>query len=284
MTSNTDSDDLDISDFISNFKGFDDIEAKKDDIEVSDEQPEVIFFLDDIPGAPDAEDIVVLEEGDEGEVEIEAGSEDSDEADPWKWEPAGFLSWLQDKFDNVPSHSGYDTTGLEKAISYFELLDKEITKAMRNDFKNEIDSAEAEKAREQIEEGLERLVDRLQKVKTDKYKRHAKKSKTSWAEEAGLIKEAKSTKISGITITVPLLISRCARVCVNGSISAGHDLEEIFASQVKEYKLDNREQAELSQLLEDMGYPIIQDRGYAVGEEVNIYKSDNFDWAANYKA
>jgi uncharacterized protein YktB (UPF0637 family) len=91
-------------------------------------------------------------------------------------------------FSSVPSHSGYDSTGLEKAISYFEALDREITKAMRTDFKNEIDSAKAERAREQIEEGLERLVKRLEGVKKTKFKK-GKKSK-SWVVETGLVKEA----------------------------------------------------------------------------------------------
>jgi hypothetical protein len=154
---------------------------------------------------------------------------------------------------------------------------------MRTDFKNEIDSASAERAREQIETGIERLIDRLEKVNKDKFKRKGKKSK-GWAEETGLVKEAqKATRITGITITVPLLISRIARVCINGMVSAGHDIEDIYKRQVEEYSLDKREQAELSQLLSDMGYPMLQDRGYPVGEPVDIWRSDNFDWSAQYR-
>ena len=251
-----------------------------DNIEVSDDPHEVVFTLDKIPGAPNAQEIIVDNDDDEDVVEVEA---DPADADAWKWEHSGFLPWLSKMFSNVPPHSGYDTTGLEKAISYFEALDREISKAMRTDFKDEIDSAQAERAREQIENGLERLIDRLDGVKVDKYKRHKKKSK-SWAEEAGIVKEAqKSTPISGITITVPLLISRIARVCINGMVSAGHDIEDIFKRQVAEYTLDKREQAELSQLLSDMGYPMMQDRGYPVGAPVETWRSDNFDWSAQYK-
>jgi len=258
--------------------GFAPIEVGEN-IEVSGEDaPEdVIFVIDEIPGAPNAQEIVISEEPNGEDIEVE---EDGDSG--WKWEHSGFLPWLQKMFKNVPSHSGYDTTGLEKAISYFEALDREITKAMRTDFKNEIDSAHAERAREQIEEGLERLVDRLEKVRTDKYKRHAKKKSKSWAEEAGIVKEANTTRITGITITVPLLISRIARVCINGMVSAGHDIEDMFKRQAEEYKLDKREQAELSQLLSDMGYPMRQDRGYPVGEPVDVTRSDNFDWGAQY--
>jgi hypothetical protein len=253
-------------------------------LEFDDDQEEddMVFMLPDVPGAPDAEDIEV---GEDGDIEVEEEEDVEVEQDPWNWSSnglGGFLGWLKSMIDGVPKHSGYDTTGLEKAIAYFEAVDKEITKAMRQDYRNEIDASSAERAREQIEKGLDRLVDRLEKVKSSKYKRHAKKKK-SWAENVGLIKEAqKSTNISGITIVVPLLISRLARVCINGMVSAGHDLEDVFASQVKEYDLDKREQAELAQLLADMGYSVWQDRGVQVGKPVDTTRSDNKDWVANY--
>lgn len=272
--------DLNLGDFLLPMMGGDFPGIEVDEgIEVSDDTPdEVIFVLDDIPGAPNAQEILVEDE--DGDIEVDADPED---VDTWKWEPAGFLSWLQKMFTSVPAHSGYDTTGLEKAISYFEALDKEITKAMRTDFKNEIDSAKAERAREQIENGIERLIERLEKVNKNKYKRKGKKSK-SWAVETGMVKEAqKTTNITGITITVPLLISRIARVCVNGMVSAGHDIEDMYKRQVDEYSLDKREQAELAQLLADMGYPMLQDRGYPVGEPVEIWRNDNFDWSAQYR-
>lgn len=273
-----DIDDLRMQDLLEVPVAFPSIDVEDDDIEVSDyDADEVVFVLDDVPGAPSAGEIIISD--DDNEVEVQANPED---IDTWSWEPKEFLGWLQKMFDSVPKHSGYDSTGLEKAISYFEALDREITKAMRKDFKNEIDSAKAERAREQIEKGLERLVDRLEKVRKDKFKK-SKKSK-SWSESAGIVKEAqKATRITGITVTVPLLISRIARVCINGMVSAGHDIEDMYTRQVEEWKLDKREQAELAQLLEDMGYAMHTDRGYPVGEPVEIWRNDNFDWGAQYR-
>jgi hypothetical protein len=251
-----------------------------EDLEVSsdnEEDPidEIVFVLDPVPGAPEAKEIII--EPDNNEVEVDAEPADNN---VWKWEHATFLPWLQRMFQNVPKHTGHDTTGLEKAIAYFEALNKEITKAMRSDFKNEIDAAKAEKAREEIETGVDRLLDRLEKVNNDKFKKHNKKS---WAITTGLIKEGKSTAINGITITVPLLISRIARVCINGVVSAGHDMNDLFDGQVKEYNLDKREQAELCQLLDDMGWPIHQDRGYPVGTHVDMSKSDNWEWSQQFR-
>jgi hypothetical protein len=54
--------------------------------------------------------------------------------------------------------------------------------------------------------------------------------------------------------------------------------------QVSKYKLNDREQAQVMQLLADMGYPLRQDRGYLADEDVDTTSSDNFDWAANYRS
>lgn len=253
-----------------------------------DGEPEFLSF--DLPMIPGSDDEGFEIEEDES-IEVEEEEEDHldiEEPDKWDWSARGgvpkFLSWLQEMIHAVPRHSGRDTTGLERAISYFEVLDKEITKAMRLDFKEEIDSAKAEEARAQIEEGLERLVERLEKVKTSKYKRHAKKKKKSEADHA-LVKEAmKSTNVSGIVITVPIFISRLARVCINGMVSAGHDIEDTFHDQAKRWKLTDREQAELLQLLQDMGYmpSSSMDRGFKVDESRDPTSSDNYDLMANF--
>ena len=262
-----------------------------EDEDEKDEHPdpkELIFVLPDIPGAEgEPMDEVFMGPIGEDEGEAEETEVESEPADPWDWMkqggPGKFLHWLHSMMTNVPRHTGRDTTGLEKAISYFEALDKEITKAMRVDFHNEIDSAKAEEARAQIEDGLERLLDRLERVRVTKYKRHAKKNKKKAEEQTGmLVKEAKHTHVGGIVVTVPLLISRLARICINGMVNAGHDIENSFKKLSEKYDLTKREQAELLQLLDDMGYPVRRDRGYDIDDDVDITSSDNYDWAANY--
>lgn len=251
--------------------------------EPKDGVEEIVFVLPKIPGADDDSDIVVEQDGG-AEIEIDEPKDVIVESpDQWDWQSRGissFLNWLSEMLQNVPRHTGRDTTGLEKAISYFEAVDKEITKAMRMDYKNEIDSAKAEEARAQIEDGLERLVDRLEKVRTSKYKRFSKKKKADESSNK-IIKEANTTKINGIAITVPLFISFLARTLINGHVSAGHDLEDMFRKLDKKYKLTDREKAELTQLMLDMNFPMRLDRGL-LGEDVDVERSDNFDWAANY--
>lgn len=252
-------------------------------LEFEDQEP-ITFELPEVPGAPDADDIVIEDvEEPSGEEEEERVTNDN----PWDWQSKGlkqFIAWLNQMMKNVPRHSGYDSTGLEKAISYFEALDKEITKAMRMDYKDEINHAEAERAREQIENGLERLLERLDKVKKQKFKRYKKKSK-AWYEVEGLVKQASPmTNVVGITVTVPLFIHRIARVIINGMVSAGHDAEDMYERLKKEYGLTKREEAEVQQLLMDMGYDIFTDRGLPIGGQLDKTRSDNFDFQANYNS
>lgn len=255
------------------------------------EPGEVEIVIEDLPGAPhgthDPEPLEVSEHDKHDEDKLEVTDENdakkSKKPEKWDWEskgPTGFIAWIKGRIEDVPKHSGYDSAGLERAVAYMERLDNEISKAMRLDLDGAFDANKIEAVRSQIDEGLSRLHDRLDKVKKHSKSRRKKKADV----DSALIKEAqKITGVQGIYVTVPLLISRVARVCINGMVSAGHDIEDIYGKQVKKYKLNEREQAETMQLLADMGYPLRQDRGYMPDEDVDFASSDNMDWAANYK-
>jgi hypothetical protein len=248
----------------------------------------VIEFIG-LPGAPNSPEpvIEVDDKSDEGNLEVaEKDSDDtkkSKKSERWDWESkgaTGFLAWIKERFDTVPKHSGYDTAGLERAVSYLEKLDSEISKAMRLDLDGELDANKIEEIRAKIEEGIDRLYERLDKIKQSK----KTKRKRSDVEISSFIKEAqKITGVKGIYIMAPLFASRIARICINGMVSGGHDIEEMFSKQVKKWKLTDREQAEVMQLLADMGYPLRQDRGYMPDEDFDISVDDQFDWAANFK-
>jgi ElaB/YqjD/DUF883 family membrane-anchored ribosome-binding protein len=257
-------------------------------MEVS-EPAEIEIVIEELPGAPkgthDPEPILEVSEED-GKDKSDLDENDAKKPkknEKWDWEahgPTGFVAWIKARIDDVPKHSGYDSAGLERAVSYMERLDNEISRAMRLDLDGELDANKIEAVRSQIDDGLSRLHDRLDKVKKHSKSRRKKKADADYS----LVKEAqKITGVQGIYVTVPLLISRVARVCINGMVSAGHDIEDIYAKQVKKYKLSDREQAETMQLLADMGYPLRQDRGYMPDEDVDFASSDNMDWAANYK-
>lgn len=263
---------------------------------------EIVITLPDVPGADNAPDIEIVDEDAQkvinqiqsNDVSELSSSEDSEKSsdkksskknEKWDWESkgaSGFISWVKDRLDNVPKHSGMDTAGLERAISYLEKIDSEISKAMRLDLDGDLDANKIEEVRSTIDEGLERLQERLSKIK--KSKKGGKKKVALQYEQDGFIKEAqKITGVQGVYVTVPLLVSRIARVCINGMVSAGHDIEDLFKRQASFYKLNDREQAEVMQLLSDMGYPLRQDRGFMPEDALEVSDSNGMDWAINYR-
>lgn len=255
------------------------------------EPGEVSIVIEELPGAPadskDPEEPVmeVLEEP--GPNAVDDNEAKKSKKDPkWDWEahgPTGFIAWVKSRCDDVPKHSGQDTAGLERAIAYLDRLDGEISRAMRMDLDGELDANQIEKVRAMIDDGVARLHDRLDKVKKVKKTKRSKK-KAEIEIDNILVKEAqKITGVQGIFVTVDLLTSRIARVCINGMVSAGHDLDDLFDRQVKYYGLDRGQKAAAMQLLSDMGYALRQDRGIPPDEDLHVEDSDNFDFAANYK-
>lgn len=265
-------------------------EAFEDQVVSLDEpETELVIVIDDIPGAPKGTKLPQIEIVEEDNEKIDKKDSNNLEQKekqkgPWDWrglDSEGFFVWIKERFDSVPKHSGFDTAGLERAKSYLEKLDSEISAAMREDIDGTLDENKIEQIRNQIENGLNKIKDRIRGVKD------SKKSSTKKAEEEleDLVKTGqKVAGIGKVLVTVPLLISRIARVCINSVVSAGKDLKLVFDDQVEKYKLNDREQAELLQLLEDMGYPLQpMDRGYKYEESYSRDSNKNYDFNQNFR-
>lgn len=259
----------------------------------SDPSDDIILVLDKVPGGHDQDDIV------EPELEVEEPEEVIVDDDPWSAlssmlsskKMGGYLAWLSRMMQRapegspwgIPSHSGRDSAGIERAIAYLEELNKSISKAARFDFKNEIAIEALEKARDEIQTGIDRLEDRLSQIISSKYPKNKKKKKAD-EDSDEMVKTAGSPRINGITVTVDLLISSLARSCINGMVSAGHDIERTFVALAKEYELNSREKLCLAQLLDDMGYTVRRDLGMPLDKEIDTTSVDNVNFMANYYA
>lgn len=221
-------------------------------------EEECVFTLPLVPGGEIQEEI---EEEDENELAVEEEDDEVkvEEPEAWDWQARGvgnFVSWLKGMLNNVPRHDGVSSTGIERAISYLESLNRIISKAVRSDLKDELDVSAVENMRDEIHKGIVRLEERLEKINSNKYKKPSKKKRAD-EDQDGLVKEAqKIAGIGKIVITVPLLISHIVRVCINGTVSAGKDMEDTFKKLAEKYKLTPRERVEAIQLLEDYGWPL----------------------------
>lgn len=228
------------------------------------------------PSLPTPGIIEVHEPGHEPKQHKEKGPKDR-----WDWQSIGlhkFMDWCQDRLNSIPDVSGNETTAIERAISYLKRFNKEISNAISTDYDGEIDVKAIEVVRKWIFDSISTLEEILEQRHNNDY---SKKKATDG--DLKIVKEARTPFSGGIIVSVPLLISRCARVCINGTVSAGHDITRLYNDQVKKYSLNIREQAELAQHLEDMGFPLRTDRLMLPDEEIQI-DNGRGDLASNYKA
>jgi hypothetical protein len=259
------------------------------------EPVDVEIVVEELPGAPagtkDPEPM--LEVSDEPVHADEKPADDANDAkkmknEKWDWAskgPHGFVAWVKERIDSVPKHSGFDTAGLERALAYMEKLDNEISKAMRMDLDEELDANKVEDIRSKLDDGISRLQDRLEKVRNSKKSSKKRKKSAEVVEQSeGLVKEAqKILGVKGVYIMAPLLISGIARICINGTVSAGRDISDLYHRQVKQWKLSDREQFELRQLLFDMGFPMPYDRSVSMTEDFDPGSDSNYELMQNFK-
>jgi len=273
--------------------GFDDIDEGDITKEVDDETGEVelsgegdgiVFKLSVVPGADD-EEVIELDD-DEEEDEVVMDEKTDTPLDSWDWEKSGgpgkFLNWLQSKFSSIPKHSGQDTTGVERALSYFQRLDTEISKAMKKDFNREIDSAKAEEARTEIEEGMDRLIERLEKLRSKKFKRYNTKKKSELI--MGMVKNAETTTSGKMIVTIPYMISSIARACIESAVQGGKDIEDSYNEMTEKFGLDKKDKYLVAQLIKDMNYPILLDRLNFGKEAITPSKSEKSEYMRQYYA
>jgi hypothetical protein len=256
-----------------------------------------ITFDSDMPGVPRKEVEKIKLEPEEKELEVSEADDEKDEDKAedkkpnsiWDWQTQGlpnFLNWVNERFLNVPYHSGRDTAGIERAISYLKAVDSEISKAMRSDKDGQLDFAKIVDVRSKIENGIQALktqLDRLVKPrkKADEEIELIIKEGEDTSEQ--IVKEAqKAVPLKGNYVNVPLLIAGIARICINSTISAGHSMEDSFEKLAKKFKLDDREKFQVVLLIRDMGFPIRADRFSLLEEQIDPTESQGLDYMTNY--
>lgn len=263
------------------FDGDDDAENENLEIkEISDKDDgdNLEIFISELPGAPNGTKVPVVEiDQDEKETSDENDAK-TKKTDKWNWKGKGdFVAWLKERLASVPKHSGTDIAGLERAVSYMSKIDDAISKAMREDMDGELDADKVEEVRSQIEDGMERLEDRIETIKKTK-----KKKKTAEIDPEMVKEGGSSLAMRGVYITVPVFISSLARIIVNAHVSNGRDMNDIYNKLVKKFAVNEREELEIQQVLLDMGMPLHMDRGLVGQKDIDINSSDNFDFSAYF--
>jgi len=264
---------------------------------------EISIEIEAVPGAPDAKPIEVKDKKDKNDLQDGKETKEAAPKDEWDWKPFHsdghkFVAWIEQRYSQVPAHSGTTIEGHERAKNYLKRLLSEIRSAMSTDISGKLDESAVDQCVQKIQKGIEVLEDRIDKLEAARKKASSEYTSTTmeWLKKSAsygnvpgvesafpMVKVANLQKSNGgVVATVPLFLFRLAKVLIESTISAGHDMKSVFSALTKKWNLSDREQAELQELLLVMGYPLTMiDRGYRVDEDVDL-KDGQFDFQSQY--
>jgi hypothetical protein len=197
-----------------------------------------------------------------------------------------FMEWFVGKLRQIqhPSAILGNKTKMEKALGQYIKLNREVSKALRSDFDDVLDTTRVDELRSFVEKAIDTLEDSLYGI--EKMKRRRKQMKRRGSEENGeMVKEGTAPHFGGMVISVSPFIRGIAGLLINGKVANGRNMEELFEEIKKKYDLDKREELEVLQVVADMGYPIYRDRAKLNEDTTDPTREDNFgEWATIYYA
>jgi len=182
-----------------------------------------------------------------------------------------FMEYVQEQYPgNIPQHDGRTTVGCERASSFLDRLNSEISKVIREDHDNVLDVQALEDVRVNIMRDILLLKSHLGKLKKRLKDEHGKQSEASaipsWVSVTGdavefedLKKEASTPR--NIVIAVSPFERAISGIMINAHVSGGHPIEEVYDFLSNKYSIDDREELAIMQLCMDSGFHIFKDRG-----------------------
>ena len=213
-----------------------------------------------------------------------------------------FMSHVDELYPSqIPKHDGTSTVGCERAISFLDRMNGDISRAIREDHESVLDIAKLEDVRVNIMRDVLVLKDHLGKLKKQIKDSHSQKdakasSAPSWKSPSGRslsyeqLKNAEELKKQAATpnnlvIAVSPFERAISGMMINAHVSAGHPMEDVYASLKKKYSLTDREELSIMQLCMDSGFHIFKDRGsYAPEASKDDEGKRGVDFVRNYFA
>jgi hypothetical protein len=187
-----------------------------------------------------------------------------------------FMQYISSQYPhNIPSHDGTTTVGCERAISFLDRLNSQISKAIREDTNNVLDLGALEDVRASIMRDVITLKEHLSNLKKklkDSGKKTASQDVPLWNSPSGekvdlfAIKKQATTP-NNMVISVTPFERAIVGIMINAHVSAGHPMGEVYEALKEKYDLTEREELAILQLCLDSGYPIFKDRGSSSAED-----------------
>jgi hypothetical protein len=260
------------------------------------------------------EDLLDVDEahGDEplpGSFMTESETEDGEEEVETDYANDGDLSKFMDYVyqvypANIPQHDGDSMSGCERAVSFLDKLNSEMSRAVRDDSDSSIDLSMLEDVRLNVMKDIMVLKNHLGKLKKkfkDSHKKNATQDATikeagrgktpTWLSRSGeeieyteLTKEASTP--NNMVIAITAFERAISGIMINAHVSAGNDMEEVYEFLNKKYDITPREELSIMQVVADSGHHIFKDRGTYGHDESKSKDSNNrgVDFIKNYFA
>lgn len=203
-----------------------------------------------------------------------------------------FMEYISECYPaKIPQHDGKSMLGCERATGFLERLNNEISRAIRDDVEGKLsdDIDQLEEIRTNIMKDILVLKNHLSILKKKFKEEHEKKAAPLWLNGAGEeiridgdISKKASTP-NNIVISVTPFERAISGMLINATVSAGYDMEEVYEFLKDKYKLSDREELAIMQIVADSGYHIFKDRGTFSGDK-DDEGSRGVDFMKNYFA
>jgi len=191
-----------------------------------------------------------------------------------------FTDYLRDSYPHkIPKHDGKTLVGAQRAVRWLKNISKEISEAVIKDERGILDDAEMEKIRVSIMKDILVLSEHIKKLDKsfkgklkkkagldDGFMKFAEEIEFAYNHDEAELR--KTAMIPRIQLVVQPFERAIAGIIVNSVVSGGKPLEEVYDFLKEKYKLTDREELAVMQVVMDYGYPIFKDRG-TIGDKAD---------------
>lgn len=207
-----------------------------------------------------------------------------------------FMDYIKDSYPNkIPKHDGKSIVGAERAVKWLTNFGKEISEAVRKDDSGVLDDSILEEIRVSVMKDILLLKEHIKKL--DKAFKGKLKKKAGldgdimkYAEEIELSYNHEITseirKIAAhpkIQLVVSPFERAVSGIIINSVVSGGKPLEEVYDFLKEKYKLTDREELAIMQVIMDSGFPIFKDRGtFSSKKSKDSGKMHGIEFIKNY--
>lgn len=209
-----------------------------------------------------------------------------------------FMQYISESYPaKIPRHDGKNILGAERAIRWLTDLAKEISEAVRRDETGILDDSILEATRVSIMKDILLLKEHIKKLDKNfkgklKKKAGLDEDLMKYAEEIELAyNHGVNDEIKKIAFTpkINLFVSPFERalsgIIINSVVSGGKPLDEVYDFLKEKYKLTDREELAIMQVVMDSGFPIFKDRGtFSEKKTKDPNKTHGIEFIKNYFA